>query len=55
MHGGFIHCQIRVIRLEDLLPRQRQRESRHFSLFTDAASIQHCGCGEIHTFRAFGP
>jgi hypothetical protein len=55
MDGGFVYGQVRVVRLEDLLPRQRQREGRLFSLFTDLASVQRCGCGETPTFRAFGP
>ena len=55
MDSGFIHGQVRVVRLEDLFPRQRQRESHPFSLFTDTASIQHRRCGRIHTLRAFGP
>ena len=55
MHSGFVYGQVRVVRLEDLLPRQRQREGRPFSLFTDLAGVQRCGCGDIHTLRAFGP
>jgi hypothetical protein len=55
MYSGFIHGQVRVVRLEDLLLCQRQRERRPLSLFTDTASAQHRGCGGIHTLRAFGP
>jgi hypothetical protein len=55
MYSGFIHGQVRVLRLEDLLLFQRQRESRPLSLFTDPASAQHLGCGGIHTLRAFCP
>src|SRR5215210_2115127 len=55
MDGGFVHDQVLVVRLEDLLPRHRQRKGRPFSLVTDVAGIQHRGGDKTHILRAFGP
>jgi hypothetical protein len=55
MDSGFVHGQVLVVRLEDLLPRHRQRKGRPFSLFTDTAGVQHRGWDKTHLLGAFGP
>ena len=54
MDSGFVNGQVRVVRLENLPPRQRQRVGCPLGLFTDTAGIQRWE-DEIHILQAIAP